>query len=87
MKESYFKRHRGVQFFDVSDSEDEEPRNVGAAEETQAPRGEAAVMYALSQLSVLSLHPCGVLWVETLNWKSKPTLGSGLLLWDSAAPK
>lgn len=61
MKESYFKRHRGVQFFDVSDSEDEEPRNVGAAEETQAPRGEAAVMYALSQLSVLSLHPCGVL--------------------------
>uniref|UniRef100_A0A8D2NXL4 DNA helicase n=1 Tax=Zosterops lateralis melanops TaxID=1220523 RepID=A0A8D2NXL4_ZOSLA len=43
-KESYFKRHRGVQFFDVSDSEDEEPRNVGAAEESQAPRGEAIVI-------------------------------------------
>lgn len=60
-KESYFKRHRGVQFFDVSDSEDEEPRNVGAAEESQAPRGEAIVMYALSPLSVVSLHPPGLL--------------------------
>ncbi|XP_039920917.1 SWI/SNF-related matrix-associated actin-dependent regulator of chromatin subfamily A containing DEAD/H box 1 isoform X1 [Hirundo rustica] len=44
MKESYFKRHRGVQFFDVSDSEDEEPGTVGAAKETQALRGEAAVI-------------------------------------------
>uniref|UniRef100_A0A8U7M735 DNA helicase n=1 Tax=Corvus moneduloides TaxID=1196302 RepID=A0A8U7M735_CORMO len=44
MKESYFKRQRGVQFHDVSDSEDEEPRNVTADEETQAPRAEAAVI-------------------------------------------
>lgn len=60
-KESYFKRRRGVQFFDVSDSEDEEPRNAGAAQESRAPRGETAVMYALSSepASVLSLHPGG----------------------------
>lgn len=60
MKESYFKRQRGMQFLDVSDSEDEDPRSVNADEETQAPRAEAAVMYALSQLSVVSLHPHGV---------------------------
>ncbi|KAM4781347.1 SWI/SNF-related matrix-associated actin-dependent regulator of chromatin subfamily A containing DEAD/H box 1 isoform 2-T2 [Cyanocitta cristata] len=44
MKESYFKRQRGLQFHDVSDSEDEEPRNVAADEEAQAPRAEAAVI-------------------------------------------
>ncbi|XP_068869183.1 SWI/SNF-related matrix-associated actin-dependent regulator of chromatin subfamily A containing DEAD/H box 1 isoform X3 [Aphelocoma coerulescens] len=44
MKESYFKRQRGLQFHDVSDSEDEEPRNVTADEEAQAPRAEAAVI-------------------------------------------
>ncbi|XP_063278213.1 SWI/SNF-related matrix-associated actin-dependent regulator of chromatin subfamily A containing DEAD/H box 1 isoform X2 [Prinia subflava] len=44
MKESYFKRHRGLQFFDESDSEDEEPRNVGAAKETRAPRDEPALI-------------------------------------------
>lgn len=53
-KGSYFKRQRGVQFLDVSDSEDEEPRNVGAAKKTWTPRGEVAIMYALSQLSVVS---------------------------------
>lgn len=55
-KRSYFKCQRGVQFLDVSDSEDEEPRNVGAAKKTWAPRREVAVMYALSQLSVMSAH-------------------------------
>ncbi|KAM7052233.1 SWI/SNF-related matrix-associated actin-dependent regulator of chromatin subfamily A containing DEAD/H box 1 [Acridotheres tristis] len=48
MKDSYFKRQRGVQFLDVSDSEDEEPRNVGAAKETRAPRREVAVISELS---------------------------------------
>ncbi|XP_005044870.1 PREDICTED: SWI/SNF-related matrix-associated actin-dependent regulator of chromatin subfamily A containing DEAD/H box 1 isoform X2 [Ficedula albicollis] len=48
VKESYFKRQRGVQFLDVSDSEEEEPRNVGAAKEAWAPRREVA---AISELS------------------------------------
>uniref|UniRef100_A0A8C9UGY4 CUE domain-containing protein n=1 Tax=Serinus canaria TaxID=9135 RepID=A0A8C9UGY4_SERCA len=43
-KESYFKRQRGVQFLDVSDSEDEEPRKVPAAKETQVPRAEVALI-------------------------------------------
>ncbi|XP_041340166.1 SWI/SNF-related matrix-associated actin-dependent regulator of chromatin subfamily A containing DEAD/H box 1 isoform X3 [Pyrgilauda ruficollis] len=49
-KVSYFKRQRqrGVQFFDVSDSEEEEPRNVRAAKETQASRAEAPVICELS---------------------------------------
>nr|XP_041571866.1 SWI/SNF-related matrix-associated actin-dependent regulator of chromatin subfamily A containing DEAD/H box 1 isoform X1 [Taeniopygia guttata] len=42
-KESYFKRQRGVHFLDLSDSEDEEPRNVSAAKETRAPRGEVVL--------------------------------------------
>lgn len=64
-KVSYFKRQRqrGVQFLDVSDSEDEEPRRKG----TQAPRAKVALMYALSHISVLSLHPRGLFSVETLN--------------------
>ncbi|KAI1238537.1 hypothetical protein IHE44_0013271 [Lamprotornis superbus] len=52
VKESYFKRQRGVQFLDVSDSEDEEPRSVSAAKETRAPRREpsgTSVPSALSQ--------------------------------------
>uniref|UniRef100_A0A8C5UFU6 DNA helicase n=1 Tax=Malurus cyaneus samueli TaxID=2593467 RepID=A0A8C5UFU6_9PASS len=44
VKESYFKHKRGVNFISMSDSEDEEPRNVGAVKETRAPKREAAVI-------------------------------------------
>lgn len=75
MKESYFQRQRGVQFLDVSDSEDEEPRNVrAAAREPRAPRAREAVMYALSQLSLVPA-PKSECWTENLS-----------LGWESAAP-
>ncbi|RLW00798.1 hypothetical protein DV515_00008459 [Chloebia gouldiae] len=48
MKVSYFKHQRGVYFLDLSDSEDEEPRNVSAAKGTRAPRGEVVLNSELS---------------------------------------